>query len=99
MTETTEEIVSLLKEFKLPKTVLVKCQYCGSKRDQSNMARHYKSEECTWTPEEALRRKTLEKLRKKRAALQQLYEDRLAALKAKFDAKIKAVDDQLHNLQ
>ncbi len=98
MTETTDEIVSLLKDFKLPKTIIIKCQYCEARRDQSNMARHYKSDECTWTPEEALRRKTLERLRKKRAALQQLYEDRLAALKVKFDAKIQAVDDQISEI-
>ena len=98
MTETTDEIVSLLRDFKLPKTVIIKCQYCEALRDQSNMARHYKSDECTWTPEEDLRRKTLGKLRKKRAALQQLYEDRLAVLKAKFEAKIQAVDDQISEI-
>ncbi len=99
MSDTEEEIVSLLKKFKLPKTVTVKCQYCSLLRDQSNMARHYKSDECTWTPEEAERRKTLRRLEKKKEALQEQYQERLAVLKAKFDARIKAVQDQISEVE
>ncbi len=100
--ENDAEIVSainLLKNFKLPKTIIVKCQYCGAKRDQSNMARHYKSDECTWTPEEGNRRKMLLKLEKKKEALRKQYEARLATLKAKFKSKISKVDEeiQLHS--
>ncbi len=98
MSETTKEIVSLLEQCKLPKTINVKCQYCGELRDSSNMARHYKSEECTYTPQEALRRKTLQNLRKRKKALQELYQERLADLKAKFDTKIQKIDDQIKEI-
>ncbi len=98
MSEVEDELVNIMEKIRIPKTVTIKCPYCLQERDQSNMARHYKSEDCTWTPEEALRRKKLKKLEKKKLALQQLYQERLADLKAKFDAKIYQVDSEISEI-
>ncbi len=96
--EDEEEIVSMLEKFKLPKTITVKCPYCNLLRDQSNLARHYKSAECTWTPEEAERRKTLKKLEKKKESIRQQYQERLVAIKAKLDAKLAEIDLEINQL-
>ena len=96
MSNITDEIVSMLEKCKIPKTKNVKCEYCGQLRDKSNMFRHYKAIDCTWTQEESDRRKKLKKLKKEKLKLEELYEVKLAALKKKFETKITKIDLEIN---